>query len=295
MVPCLLSNPKSDKKKVFEMKLNHEETLKELYNLILNPATRDWERSLLLSAKNALEEGGNFDDQLSKLEAELRPLALRNNLTPDVTDFYNKLTGEVAASLPFDWSKHHINDAAYQDLAVFSGGCFWCMVEPFENLKGIVSVLSGYTGGHVDHPTYDQVSGHYTGHVEAVEILFDTRVIHYEDLVELYWQLTDPTDELGQFQDRGNQYRPIIFVKNEQQRQIAKKSKQRLAESGKYKKPIVTLIKPATVFWPAENYHQQFYKKNPKRYKRIERARRQYLAFQHLQGKIRTKLKQLTK
>ena len=188
-----------------------------------------------------------------------------------------------------------MTDVTYQDSAVFAGGCFWCMVEPFENLNGIVSVLSGYTGGEVENPTYDQVSGQYTGHVEAVEIIFDTRIIQYEDLVELYWQLTDPTDEFGQFQDRGSQYRPIIFVKNEQQRQFAEKSKQQLADSGKYKHPIVTLIQPTTVFWPAENFHQQFYKKNPKRYKRIERARQQYLAFQRLQGKVRTQLRRFTK
>lgn len=272
------------------MKMNPEETLNALYNLILNPGTREWERSLLLSAKNALENGANVDDQLSKLEAELRPLALRNNLTPDVTDFYNKMTGNFD-STPFDVTAHYTpDDLGFRDSAIFSGGCFWCMVEPFENLNGIVSVLSGYTGGHVDNPSYDQVSGHSTGHVEAVEIIFDTRIIRYENLVELYWQLTDPTDELGQFQDRGNQYRPIIFVRNEEQRQIAEQSKQRLAASGKYKDPIVTQIRPATVFWPAENYHQQFYKKNPKRYKRIKSARQQTIAFQRLQGKIRTGL-----
>lgn len=164
------------------------------------------------------------------------------------------------------------------------------MVEPFENLNGIISVLSGYTGGEVKQPTYDQVRGQYTGHVEAVEIIFDTRILQYEDLIELFWQLTDPTDAFGQFQDRGNQYRPIIFVHNEQQRKIAEASKQQLAESGKYKRPIVTLIQPTTVFWPAENFHQQFYKKNPKRYKAIEQARKQSLSFQRLQGTIRTKL-----
>ncbi|MFL2132766.1 peptide-methionine (S)-S-oxide reductase MsrA [Desemzia sp. FAM 24101] len=271
------------------MRQNREEMLNDLYNLILDPATREWERSLLLSAKNALEDGAHFDIQLSKLEADLRPLALRNNLTPDVTDFYNKITNTGTADTPFDLAKHSIDDPVYQDSALFAGGCFWCMVEPFENRNGIISVLSGYTGGHIDHPTYDQVSGQYTGHVEAVEIIFDTRIIQYADLVELYWQLTDPTDASGQFQDRGSQYRPVIFVKNEQQRQIAEASKQRLADSGKYNKPIVTSIESATVFWPAENYHQQFYKKNPKRYKRIERSRRQFLAFQRLQGRLRTK------
>lgn len=277
------------------MEIKHEETLNALYNLILNPATREWERSLLQSTKDALDEDINFEGQLSKLEADLRPLALRENLTPDVMDFYNSITGNPAANVQFDFTKHSLADLTYQDSAIFAGGCFWCMVEPFETLNGIVSVLSGYTGGHTDHPTYEQVSGRHTGHAEAVEIIFDTRIIQYEELVELYWQLTDPTDEFGQFQDRGSQYRPIIFVQNEQQRQIAEKSKQRLMESGKYKRPIVTTIEPANVFWPAENYHQQFYKKNRKRYKRIERARQRYLAYQQLQGKIRTKLNRSTK
>lgn len=275
---------------VLQMTLNRDEILNTLYNLILNPGTRDWERSLLVSAKNGIEDGESFDSQLSKLEADLRPLALRNNLTPDVTDFYQNITGNSADD-SFDMKKHQLTDVGYQESAVFAGGCFWCMVEPFENMKGIISVLSGYTGGEVENPTYDQVSGQYTGHVEAVEIIFDTRIIHYEDLVELYWQLTDPTDEFGQFQDRGNQYRPIIFVNNQQQRKIAETSKRQLIESGKYKQPIVTLIQPTTVFWPAENFHQQFYKKNPKRYKRIERARQQFLTFQRLQGKIRTQFR----
>lgn len=271
---------------VLEMKLTQDEILNAIYNLILNPGTRDWERSLLLKARNALENGANFDTQLSKLEADLRPLALRNNLTPDMTDFYHHITDQTTSDTPFDFNKHSLNDRVYQDSAIFAGGCFWCMVEPFENRNGILSVLSGYTGGKVDHPTYDQVSGQYTGHVEAVEIIFDTRIIQYADLVELYWQLTDPTDASGQFQDRGNQYRPIIFVNGEQQRQIAEASKQRLADSGKYNNPIVTSIEPATAFWPAENYHQQFYQKNPERYKRIERSRRQLKAYQALQRKL---------
>lgn len=277
------------------MQLNREEILNILYNLILNPATREWERSVLLATKQAIEECNSMDDYLSKLEAELRPLAVRNNLTPDMADFYNSMTGNTEATAPFDFTKHSIGDLNNQDSAIFSGGCFWCMVEPFETREGIISVLSGYTGGHMDHPTYDQVSGQYTGHVEAVEIIFDKRIIQYEDLVELYWQLTDPTDASGQFQDRGSQYRPILFVKNEAQRQIAEKSKQKLEESGKYHHPIVTTIEPASKFWPAENYHQQFYKKNRKRYKKIEQSRRQLMAFQRLQRKVLMTFRQFTK
>ncbi|MBC1804265.1 peptide-methionine (S)-S-oxide reductase MsrA [Listeria booriae] len=269
------------------MKQNQEEVLRDLYNLILHPGTRDWERSLMQIAKTQIESGANVDNQIAKLEAELRPLALRNNLTPDVTDFYLKITDNATAENTFDTSKHYQEDAPYQARAIFAGGCFWCMVEPFETKEGIISVLSGYTGGHVDNPTYEQVLGGYTGHVEAVEIIFDTRIWSYKALVELYWQLTDPTDSGGQMADRGSNYRPVIFVMDEEQREIAEREKQELAESGKYKRPIVTAIEPATTFWPAENFHQQFYRKNPKRYKKIQRSRQQFLAFQRLQTRIR--------
>ncbi|MBC1232310.1 peptide-methionine (S)-S-oxide reductase MsrA [Listeria booriae] len=269
------------------MKQNQEEVLRDLYNLILHPGTRDWERSLMQTAKTQIETGANVDNQIAKLEAELRPLALRNNLTPDVTDFYLKITDNATAENTFDTSRHYQEDAPYQARAIFAGGCFWCMVEPFETKEGIISVLSGYTGGHVDNPTYEQVLGGYTGHVEAVEIIFDTRIWSYKALVELYWQLTDPTDSGGQMADRGSNYRPVIFVMDEEQREIAEREKQELAESGKYKRPIVTAIEPATTFWPAENFHQQFYRKNPKRYKKIQRTRQQFLAFQRLQTRIR--------
>ncbi|MBC2284035.1 peptide-methionine (S)-S-oxide reductase MsrA [Listeria booriae] len=269
------------------MKQNQEEVLRDLYNLILHPGTRDWERSLMQTTKTQIETGGNVDNQIAKLGAELRPLALRNNLTPDVTDFYLKITENATTENTFDTSRHYQEDAPYQARAIFAGGCFWCMVEPFETKEGIISVLSGYTGGHVDNPTYEQVLGGYTGHVEAVEIIFDTRIWSYKALVELYWQLTDPTDSDGQMADRGSNYRPVIFVMDEEQREIAEREKQELAESGKYKRPIVTAIEPATTFWPAENFHQQFYRKNPKRYKKIQRTRQQFLAFQRLQTKIR--------
>ncbi|KRL04437.1 peptide-methionine (S)-S-oxide reductase MsrA [Liquorilactobacillus oeni] len=265
----------------------NETLLEDLYNLILNPATRDWERSLLIRTKNALTDGKDFTSQIAKLEFELRPLAIRNNLTPDVTDFYLKITGEATGTQHFDIAKHTGQNLPYQERAIFAGGCFWCLVEPFEEKPGIVSVLSGYTGGKQPRPTYEQVISKATGHVEAVEVIFDTRVVKYEELVELYWQLTDPTDELGQFDDRGSNYRPVIFVKDETQRKIAQASKKRLAESKRYKKPIVTAIEPASIFWPAENFHQQFYRKNPARYKRIKRTRQQYLAFQHLRGSFR--------
>lgn len=258
-----------------------------LYNLILNPNTREWERKVLVETKNDLENKENFWDKIAALEAVLRPLALRNNLTPDVADFYLQITNDPVGEKNFDWSKHTLSNLDYQERAIFAGGCFWCMVEPFETQSGIVSVLSGYTGGDTTSPNYDQVSSGLTGHVEAVEIIFDRRIISYEELVELYWQLTDPTDAFGQFQDRGEQYQPIIFVQNEKQRQVAEKSKNKLIESEKYKQPIVTQIKKADTFWPAENYHQQFYKKQPKRYKQIKRVRHQLLLYQQLKSKLR--------
>lgn len=262
-----------------------EERLSQLYNLIINPGTRDWERSQLLAARDRLESGQEQKMILSELEAALRPLALRGNLTPDLQDFYDQLTGIETTQTTQTTQKtktHQFTDWSHQETAIFAGGCFWCMVEPFEQKTGITSVLSGYTGGNIPHPTYDQVSSGLSGHVEAVEIIFDNRLITYEELVSLYWQLTDPTDAGGQFQDRGKQYRPIIFVGDPQQQAIAEASKEQLQRSGHYTKPIITEIRPATTFWPAENYHQGFYQKNPHRYRRIQRARKQLLAYQRI-------------
>ncbi|MBO0453360.1 peptide-methionine (S)-S-oxide reductase MsrA [Candidatus Enterococcus murrayae] len=269
------------------MSVSEEEVLKKMYNLILNPSTREWERYLLTTTKNALGQQKNFKEQLAKLEVELRPLALRNNLTPDVADFYQEITGNTAVSEQLVKEQHVVADPAYQERAIFAGGCFWCMVEPFESQPGIISVLSGYTGGVLEHPSYDQVSSGATGHVEAVEIIFDTRRVSYQELIDLYWQMTDPTDAFGQFQDRGAQYRPVIFVADEEQKKIAERRKQAAIDSNRYSKPIVTEIRAAGPFWPAENYHQEFYKKQPKRYKAIKRERQQFLMYQHLKGKLR--------
>ncbi|WEV70211.1 peptide-methionine (S)-S-oxide reductase MsrA [Lactobacillus sp. ESL0785] len=150
--------------------------------------------------------------------------------------------------------------------AIFAGGCFWCMVQPFDSLPGIKQVISGYTGGQVANPTYEQVCSGTTGHTEAVEITFDPTVMPYEKLLEYYWQVTDPTDAMGQFQDRGDNYRPVIFYNSPVQKAAAEKSKAALEASGKFDKPIVTKIEPAQPFYPAEEYHQDFYKKDPSRY-----------------------------
>ncbi|MGB2562305.1 Peptide methionine sulfoxide reductase MsrA [Leuconostoc mesenteroides] len=159
------------------------------------------------------------------------------------------------------------------ETAIFAGGCFWCMVQPFDSFDGIEKVRSGYTGGHVENPTYEQVLTHTTGHTEAVKIWFDSEKISYRELVEIYWEQTDPTDAMGQFQDRGDNYRPVIFVNSPEQREIAEESRAALAASNRFDEPIVTKIEDAKPFYEAEEYHQDFYKKDPER-ESLEMAQR---------------------
>lgn len=150
--------------------------------------------------------------------------------------------------------------------ATFAGGCFWCMVHPFDSLDGVERVLSGYTGGQTPHPTYEEVCSHTTGHMEAVEISFDPSVIDYRKLVDIFWHQIDPTDAGGQFADRGSSYETAIFYHNEAQRQVAEDSKAVLQVN--VRRSIATKILPAGPFYPAEEYHQDFYKKNPMHYER---------------------------
>ena len=150
--------------------------------------------------------------------------------------------------------------------ATFAGGCFWCMVKPFAEYDGIESIKSGYMGGTVENPTYDQVKTGETGHTEVVEIIFQPAVFPYEKLLELYWQQVDPTDDDGQFQDRGSNYRAMIFYHNDEQKILAEKSKQLLIDSDRFNKPVITPIVPAETFYIAEEYHQDFYKKNSTEY-----------------------------
>jgi peptide methionine sulfoxide reductase msrA/msrB len=157
--------------------------------------------------------------------------------------------------------------AAMTEKATFAGGCFWCMEPPFEKLDGVKEVISGYTGGHKQNPTYKEVSAGSTGHAEAVVIIYEPTKITYQQLLDVFWKQIDPTDGGGQFVDRGSQYRSAIFYHNEEQKMSAEKSKERLAASGLFEKPIVTEILPAEVFYTAEEYHQDYYKKNPVRYK----------------------------
>lgn len=151
--------------------------------------------------------------------------------------------------------------------AVFAGGCFWCIESDFEKIDGVVEVVSGYTGGHVPDPEYKQVSSGSTGHVEAVKVIYDPETIGYEQLLEVFWRKVDPTDAGGQFCDRGEQYRSAIFYADDHERKLAEASKEKLALSSVFQKPIVTDILPLGTFYPAEEYHQDYYKKNPIRYR----------------------------
>ncbi|MBO7744505.1 peptide-methionine (S)-S-oxide reductase MsrA [Paenibacillus sp. MWE-103] len=150
--------------------------------------------------------------------------------------------------------------------ATFAGGCFWCMVTPFDELPGILGIVSGYTGGSKENPTYEEVKTGETGHLEAVQITFDPSLFPYERLLELFWQQIDPTDAFGQFHDRGTQYATAIFCHNDRQMELAVQSKQALEASGRFDKPIVTKILPSAAFYEAETYHQDYHKKNPKHY-----------------------------
>lgn len=158
------------------------------------------------------------------------------------------------------------------EVATFAGGCFWCMVKPFDEQPGIIKVVSGYTGGHKENPTYKEVCSETTGHYEAVQITFDPEVFPYENLLELYWPQIDPTDAGGQFADRGDSYRTAIFYHNEHQKALAEESKQQLEASGRFSEPIATQILPAKPFYEAEEYHQGYYKKNKFRYAMYRRG-----------------------
>jgi peptide methionine sulfoxide reductase msrA/msrB len=164
-------------------------------------------------------------------------------------------------------------------IGTFAGGCFWCTEADFEKLPGVVKVISGYTGGHKENPSYGEVSSGTTGHAETVQVYYDPSKLSYEELLDYFWRHIDPTDGSGQFVDRGSQYRSVIFYHDEEQRRLAEKSKEELNKSGGFEKPIVTEIIPFTKFYEAEEYHQDYYKKNPLRYKfyRYNSGRDQFL------------------
>ncbi|MFK4765732.1 peptide-methionine (S)-S-oxide reductase MsrA [Desulfobaculum sp. SPO524] len=152
-------------------------------------------------------------------------------------------------------------------VATFAGGCFWCLESPFDSEEGVLETLVGYTGGETENPTYEQVSSGGTGHAEAIQITYDPSVVGYDRLLGIFWRNIDPLDAGGQFCDRGSQYRSAIFYHDEEQKRLAEASRDALAASGRFDGRIVTEIVPAGAFWPAEEYHQDYYRKNPIRYK----------------------------
>ena len=165
------------------------------------------------------------------------------------------------------------SDKNRQDaMATFAGGCFWCMEPPFDAEPGVLETIVGYTGGHLENPTYEQVSAGGSGHAESIRIIYDPAVVSYERLLYIFWTNIDPLDPNGQFCDKGSQYRSAIFYHNEEQKKLAEVSKKKIEESGSLNGSIVTEIVPSPTFYPAEDYHQDYYKKNPLRYKFYRRA-----------------------
>jgi peptide methionine sulfoxide reductase msrA/msrB len=186
--------------------------------------------------------------------------------------FFALVVTMTAAFQPSEESNHEVKKAmstpsSTTKTATFAGGCFWCSESDFNKLPGVIEVLSGYTGGHKKNPTYQEVSEGSTGHVEAIQVHYDPTRISYEGLLNVFWRHIDPTDPGGQFADRGSQYRTVIFYHDPEQKNLAEKSREALNRSGKFSKPIATEIKPAGVFYPAEEYHQDYSRKNPLRYR----------------------------
>ena len=172
------------------------------------------------------------------------------------------LAGSLATWLP-NGSLH----AAEPAKAYFAGGCFWCMEEAFEKVEGVIAVASGYMGGAIANPTYEQVSGGHTGHAESVEVLYDPSKVTYQKLLETFWRNVDPLTPNAQFCDHGSQYRAAIFYSSAEEKRLAEDSKRAIEESKRFPAPIVTHVVAASTFYQAEDYHQDYYKKNPLRYK----------------------------
>jgi methionine-S-sulfoxide reductase len=173
--------------------------------------------------------------------------------------------------------------------ATFAGGCFWCTESLFEKVKGVKEVTSGYTGGHKENPTYQQVSSGTTGHAEAVEILFDPKEVSYAELLDIFLKNIDPTAKDAQFVDEGSQYRTAVFYHNEEQKRLAEEAIKNLQASGKFDKPVVTAIVAASHFYPAEDYHQDYYKTNTFHYKMYEAASGRHQFLDKVWGKDRKK------
>jgi len=162
---------------------------------------------------------------------------------------------------------HSVVESGETARAYFAGGCFWCMEEAFEKVDGVIAVVSGYMGGTLQSPSYEEVSAGRTGHAESVEVLYDPSKVTYNQLLEAFWRNVDPITTNAQFCDHGTQYRAVIFYQNDQEKRFAEESKQAIDQSKRFNQPIVTQIVMASQFYAAEEYHQDFYKKNPIRYK----------------------------
>ena len=176
------------------------------------------------------------------------------------------LAAALASNANGDKGQSQITADARLSVATFAGGCFWCVESGFEHVPGVIEAVSGYTGGRTENPTYREVAGGATGHLESVRVHFDPEIITYEGLLAAFWRMVNPTDAGGQFVDRGGQYATAIFYHDEAQRLAAEASRDTLAASGRYRDAIVTPIREAGDFYPAEDYHQDYYKKNPVRY-----------------------------
>jgi len=189
------------------------------------------------------------------------------------------VAGKVGAANSLEEESMSQGESGELTKATFAGGCFWCMEPPYDKLPGVTSTTSGYTGGTKKNPTYEEVSAGKTGHAEAVEVLYDPKKVTYQQLLDAFWQNVNPTTVDRQFSDAGSQYRTGIFYHDEEQKKLALESKKKLEASGKFSEPIVTEITPASEFYPAEDYHQDYYMKNPIRYKmyRFGSGRDQYL------------------
>jgi len=173
----------------------------------------------------------------------------------------------TALAIPFGSIQAQSKPAPGLEVATFAGGCFWCMEAPFDVLPGVVSTTSGYTGGHKVNPTYEEVVTGTTGHTEVVQVVYDPRKVSYQQLLEVFWRNIDPTTPNAQFCDHGSQYRSGIFYHNEEQLRLAKASRDHIERTKSFREPIVTEITLAKTFYRAEEYHQDYYKKNPLRYK----------------------------
>ncbi len=185
--------------------------------------------------------------------------------TPGTQDEVRKIMKKRILSLILLGAYMNGSPSQERNIATFAGGCFWCVEAPYEKVDGVIDAVSGYMGGNTENPTYQDYA--QKGHIEVVQITYDPNKISYDDLLHIFWRQINPTDAGGQFGDRGPQYRSAIFYHNDEQKKLAEQSKQQLAQSSRFSKPIVTEILPASTFYPAEDYHQDYYKKHPIKYK----------------------------